>query len=593
MSTVSAPQEQSSLARETAPVATRFGSDANFLQSVQNALVITRREVRDSFRDWRIMAPIVLLTLIFPVMANGASLTFINFFDSYGADGDEFVEAFLPLMPMIVGFFPVSISLVIALETFVGEKERRSLEPLLSTPLTNTELYMGKVLAATIPPLMAAYLGITIYLGGLILGSQQWRPDFILVVQILSLTTVQAIVMVTGAVVISSQTTSTRAANLLASIIIIPMSLLVMFESVIMVQPKQRYILWWIIAGLIIVVVLLVRTGARIFNREELLGRAVDQLNFKWAWQVFSDQLRGISHAERDAFQNRGEPLPTRKGIVAWYRTAVFPVFPTLGKPTIILALAIGVFFVGGWSISSSYRLPLDGEPPVYEVHVTEAFQAAIAHPFLISSETPYTVASIPDEDAPVITVTQQFEKSVNALQPVEMSVETPPWLYSDEALLNRLRDLYDIGFRDPSWFGLALGQNVRFLTLALILGILSFGVLSTVMVAMPFGILGYALGNFAATGTNPMPFILSLLPHSIFELPAFLIAAVVILRAASSVTGEMKGLSVGEVWLRALADGTKVFWGIVFPMLVVAATLEVTISPQFVEWALEIGFNR
>ena len=48
----------------------------------------------------------------------------------------------------------ISISLVIALETFVGEKERRSLEPLFSTPLTNTELYVGKTLAAMIPPFL-------------------------------------------------------------------------------------------------------------------------------------------------------------------------------------------------------------------------------------------------------------------------------------------------------------------------------------------------------------------------------------------------------------------------------------------------------
>lgn len=49
---------------------------------------------------------------------------------------------------MVVGFFPASFSLVIALETFVGEKERKSLEPLLAAPLTNTQLYLGKMLAA-------------------------------------------------------------------------------------------------------------------------------------------------------------------------------------------------------------------------------------------------------------------------------------------------------------------------------------------------------------------------------------------------------------------------------------------------------------
>ena len=47
------------------------------------------------------------------------------------------------LLLMVVGFFPISVSLVIALESFVGEKERHSLEPLLSSPLTDAELYLG------------------------------------------------------------------------------------------------------------------------------------------------------------------------------------------------------------------------------------------------------------------------------------------------------------------------------------------------------------------------------------------------------------------------------------------------------------------
>ena len=75
-------------------------------------------------------------------------------------------ERLMPFLMMIVGFFPISFSLVIALETFVGEKERHSLEPLLATPLTNAELYWGKTLAAMIPPLVASYVGLGVYLAG-------------------------------------------------------------------------------------------------------------------------------------------------------------------------------------------------------------------------------------------------------------------------------------------------------------------------------------------------------------------------------------------------------------------------------------------
>ena len=32
-----------------------------FRRTMSNALIITRREVRDSFRDWRIIAPIIIL----------------------------------------------------------------------------------------------------------------------------------------------------------------------------------------------------------------------------------------------------------------------------------------------------------------------------------------------------------------------------------------------------------------------------------------------------------------------------------------------------------------------------------------------------
>ncbi|MEO8397563.1 MAG: ABC transporter permease subunit, partial [Chloroflexota bacterium] len=249
------------------------GSDGGVRTTLSNALIITRREVRDSFRDWRIIAPIVILTFLFPFLAQFVAGRFAAFVEGYGAAviGTRTV----PFLLMIVGFFPISISLVIALETFVGEKERRSLEPLLSTPLTNTELYIGKTLSAMIPPLVSSYGGMTVYLLFLVLGDLAWRPPLTLVIQIVLLTTVQALVMVTGAVVVSSQTTSTRAANLLASFIIIPMTLLIQGESAIMFlapdadSPNGIGSLWAIITGMIIVVILLLRVGNSLFNREE------------------------------------------------------------------------------------------------------------------------------------------------------------------------------------------------------------------------------------------------------------------------------------------------------------------------------------
>ncbi|MCC6805182.1 MAG: stage II sporulation protein M [Anaerolineae bacterium] len=328
-------------------------------RTLSNALIITIREVRDSFRDWRIIGPIVVLTFLFPGLAQFVAGQFATFVEGYGAAviGTRTV----PFLLMIVGFFPISISLVIALETFVGEKERRSLEPLLSTPLTNTELYIGKTLAAMLPPLLSSYGGMIVYLVFLIFGELTWRPHAVLVIQIILLTTVQALAMVTGAVVVSSQTTSTRAANLLASFIIIPMTILIQAESAIMFlapdaeSPDGIGSLWAIIAGMLIVVILLLRVGNSLFNREELLGRTLDKLNLK---ATASSIINGVR-----AVDERGTRA---RNLADWYRRGVFASVRRLRLAIPVTILVFVIALVGGYVIGQlpQWQLHLPGHLP-------------------------------------------------------------------------------------------------------------------------------------------------------------------------------------------------------------------------------------
>lgn len=251
---------------------------------LSEAFVLLQRELIDTLRDWRIVVPIIVLTLFFPFLMNLTAGLAADWVAKYG--GAPIIgERIIPFLLMVVGFFPLSFSLVIALEVFVGEKERKSLEPLLASPLTDGQLYFGKTLASMIPPLVASYLGITVYLVGLKIF-RNWQPPFELLVLVILLTTTKALVMVSGAVVISSQTTSVRAANLLASFVIIPMALLVQGESLIMFWANYP-VLWWILAALLVVNVLLVRMGLQLFDREELLGREIDELNLRGVWNKF------------------------------------------------------------------------------------------------------------------------------------------------------------------------------------------------------------------------------------------------------------------------------------------------------------------
>ena len=299
------------------------------LNHMRPALVITRREVRDQFRDWRIIVPIIVLTVIFPWLMNFTARVLVNFVESYGAPvvGDRLI----PFLLMIVGFFPISISLVIALESFVGEKERHSIEPLLSSPLRDWQLYLGKLLAALVPPLLASYLGIGVYLFG-VYQRVGWKPESTLLIQILALTAVQALVMVSGAVVVSSQTTSVRAANLLASFIIIPMTLLIQAESIVMFWANYS-VLWWAIIGQIFIAALLVRTGVAHFNREELLGRELDALNIRWAWGKFSGAFIGQATSPIDWFLHEIPKTLRRLKIPILLITLLLVIATFIGQP--------------------------------------------------------------------------------------------------------------------------------------------------------------------------------------------------------------------------------------------------------------------
>lgn len=313
------------------------------LEEVRLALVITRREVRDQFRDWRIIFPVVGLTLFFPFLMNFTAQQIVGFVQQYGAPAIG--ERLIPFLLMIVGFFPISTSLVIALETFVGEKERGSIEPLLNSPLKDWQIYLGKLLSATVPPLLSSFLGMSVYLIGLVINGIP-LPEPSLMFQIICLTVVQAVLMVAGAVVVSSQATSVRAANLLASFIVIPVALLIQGESVVMFWGDYQ-ILWWAVAGLGILAALLVRVGLAHFRREELLGRDIDVLNVRWMWKVFRNSFMG------DA-----------KNIVEWYRILGRKTLKNIEWPVLLMTgLVIAGVLIGITQVDRFF-IPLKGVTP-------------------------------------------------------------------------------------------------------------------------------------------------------------------------------------------------------------------------------------
>jgi uncharacterized membrane protein SpoIIM required for sporulation/ABC-type transport system involved in multi-copper enzyme maturation permease subunit len=308
------------------------------LSQLRPALIITQREVRDQLRDWRIIFPVTGLTIFFPFLMNFTAQQMLGFVRQYGAT--IIGERMVPFLLMIVGFFPISVSLVIALETFVGEKERSSIEPLLNSPLKDWQLYLGKLLSAVVPPLFSSYLGMAVYIAGLAF-SRITLPSADLMLLIFLMTTVQAVMMVSGAVVVSCQATSVRAANLLASFIIIPVALLIQGESVVMFWGDYRT-LWWAVIGLSALSILLVRVGLAHFRREELLGREIDVLNFRWALGVFFKAFTGDAKSPWD-----------------WYLHTIPQTIRRIRYPILIMTILAAVGFGLGFAQVHNFDIPL------------------------------------------------------------------------------------------------------------------------------------------------------------------------------------------------------------------------------------------
>jgi uncharacterized membrane protein SpoIIM required for sporulation len=120
--------------------------------------------------------------------------------------------------------------------------------------------------------------------------------------------------------------------------------MLLQFEAVVMFWGNYSG-LWWLILALLVTAVLLIRMGLHIFNREELLGRDIDQLRLHWifslAWKQFSGRTADGNYPN----------------VIQWYRDT-FAILKTLRQPAVLLLIAlVGAIFFGVY-LTQIYPLP-------------------------------------------------------------------------------------------------------------------------------------------------------------------------------------------------------------------------------------------
>lgn len=186
-----------------------------------------------------------------------------------------YMTAFL-LAPLFL-IMPLMFSSVVGADSFVGERERKTMEALLYTPTSDVELFLGKVLAAVIPAIALSWLTYLVYIVVVNVASfglfhRIWFPLPSWWPMMFWLTPAFALLGISATVLISSRVkTFMEAYQLSASLVVLVLALVVGQLSGVMVLGVGTVMLigtlLWIVDGV------LISLSIRNFKRNLLIAK--------------------------------------------------------------------------------------------------------------------------------------------------------------------------------------------------------------------------------------------------------------------------------------------------------------------------------
>ncbi len=261
---------------------------------------VIRKDLLGVVRSRGVMIPMIIVPLIFFVLIPLLTSLAPGLVNMPGMNMGEFTE-FISRMPgglqrtlapynqeqtilvmMLVYLFapfflivPLMVSSVIAADSFAGEKDRKTIEALLYTPLTDRELFLSKILSAWIPALLVSLLGFVIY--GLTANIAGWRvmgriffPTWMWVVLVVWVAPAAAGLGLSSMVLVSSRVQGFQEANQIGGVVVLPILLLVIGQAAGVMYFSTGLVILvgaflWVVDGV------LFWLGAKTFQRERMI----------------------------------------------------------------------------------------------------------------------------------------------------------------------------------------------------------------------------------------------------------------------------------------------------------------------------------
>ena len=182
------------------------------------------------------------------------------------------VQQFLVFFLLMPAYIPLSI----ATFSIIGEKQARSLEPVLAAPIRTLELLAGKSIAALVPGILAGWATYVVFV---LLASVVYGPNLFGVVTdpswlagVFLLGPAVGLSSVVAGVIVSARVNDPRVAQQIGGIIIVPIIAIVLLQATATVLVGATG--YAILAGIVLVIsVLGLRVGVALFDREAILTR--------------------------------------------------------------------------------------------------------------------------------------------------------------------------------------------------------------------------------------------------------------------------------------------------------------------------------
>ncbi len=270
---------------------------------IEKALLVFRKDWMEVKRNWQILLPMLFIPLLFSIvlptlliiLPGGSEPSSTNEMNSliralpphiqrkFIGMSEREIVFYITVAYFFAPFFliiPVMVSSVIASDSFAGEKERKTIEALLATPLSDSELFLGKVLVSFIPSMAVTISSFIIYstliniYSIIALSGRLLLPNLTWLMLILGVAPALAFTSIGLTVLISTRVKGTREAQQISALLIIPIMILLFLQSfgVLVFEPTLVAILILVFGA---VAFIIFKSGVRLFKREDILLKMV------------------------------------------------------------------------------------------------------------------------------------------------------------------------------------------------------------------------------------------------------------------------------------------------------------------------------